>query len=50
MTHRLLLVDDERIALRNLEHVLAKEGYAITATQSGSHALERLDASRSTWS
>jgi DNA-binding NtrC family response regulator len=44
MTHRLLLVDDERIALRNLEHVLAREGYAITATQSGSHALELLDA------
>jgi DNA-binding NtrC family response regulator len=44
MTARLLLVDDERIALRNLEHVLAKEGYAITATQSGSHALELLDA------
>jgi DNA-binding NtrC family response regulator len=43
MTNRLLLVDDERIALRNLEHVLAKEGYAITATQSGPHALELLD-------
>jgi len=44
MTARLLLVDDERIALRNLEHVLAKEGYQITATQSGPHALELLDA------
>jgi DNA-binding NtrC family response regulator len=44
MTARLLLVDDERIALRNLEHVLTKEGYQITATQSGSHALELLDA------
>ena len=44
MTARLLLVDDERIALRNLEHVLAREGYAITPTQSGSHALELLDA------
>ncbi len=44
MTERLLLVDDERIALRNLEHVLAKEGYAITATQSGPHALELLDS------
>jgi DNA-binding NtrC family response regulator len=39
-----LLVDDERIALRNLEHVLAKEGYEITATQSGRHALELVDA------
>ncbi|OYY95482.1 MAG: Fis family transcriptional regulator [Hydrogenophilales bacterium 28-61-23] len=44
MTNRLLLVDDERIALRNLEHVLGKEGYAITATQSGPHALELLDS------
>ncbi len=44
MTARLLLVDDEKIALRNLEHVLAKEGYQVTATQSGSHALDLLDA------
>jgi len=44
MTERILLVDDERIALRNLEHVLSKEGYAISATQSGTHALELLDA------
>ena len=44
MTARLLLIDDERIALRNLEHVLSKEGYQTTATQSGGHALELLDA------
>ena len=44
MTARILLVDDERIALRNLEHVLAREGHQITATQSGAHALELLDA------
>jgi DNA-binding NtrC family response regulator len=44
MTARLLLVDDEKIALRNLEHVLAKEGHQVTATQSGSHALDLLDA------
>ena len=44
MTARILLVDDEKIALRNLEHVLGKEGYAITATQSGSHALELIDS------
>nr|MDP2192373.1 sigma-54 dependent transcriptional regulator [Rhodoferax sp.] len=43
MKARLLLVDDEKIALRNLEHVLAKEGYAITATQSPAHALELID-------
>lgn len=44
MTARILLVDDERIALRNLEHVLSKEGHQVTATQSGGHALELLDA------
>lgn len=43
MNARLLIVDDERIALRNLEHVLAREGYDITATQSGRHALELVD-------
>ena len=43
MTARLLLVDDEKIALRNLEHVLSKEGHQITATQSGSHALDLLE-------
>ena len=44
MTARLLLVDDEKIALRNLEHVLTKEGYQVTATQSGSQALTLLDS------
>ena len=44
MTARILLVDDEKIALRNLEHVLAKEGHQVSATQSGSHALDLLDA------
>lgn len=44
MTARLLIVDDEKIALRNLEHVLTKEGYQVTATQSGSQALNLLDS------
>jgi DNA-binding NtrC family response regulator len=44
MSARILLVDDEKVALRNLEHVLGKQGHAITATQSGSHALELLEA------
>lgn len=43
MTARLLIVDDEKIALRNLEHVLSKEGYLVTATQSGASALNLLD-------
>ena len=32
---RLLIIDDERIALKNLEYVMKKEGYEVTGTQSG---------------
>lgn len=39
---RLLLVDDEKVALRNLEHVMKKEGYEVTATQSGANAIALL--------
>jgi len=35
----LLIVDDERVALRNLEHILKKAGHEVTATTSGSNAL-----------
>ena len=44
MTARLLIVDDEKIALRNLEHLLTREGYQVTATQSGGQALNLLDS------
>ena len=40
---KLLIIDDERIALRNLEHVMKKEGYDVTGTQSGMNALKLLD-------
>ncbi len=40
---RILVVDDEKIAVRNLEHILKKEGYAVTATQSGAQALHYLE-------
>lgn len=40
---RVLIVDDEKVALRNLEHVMKKEGYEVVATQSGSNALAHLD-------
>ncbi len=40
---RLLIVDDEKVALKNLEHVMKKEGYEVTATQSGAHALAFLE-------
>jgi DNA-binding NtrC family response regulator len=42
-TGKLLIIDDERIALRNLEHVMKKEGYDVTATQSGANALKLLE-------
>ncbi|MFA5354487.1 MAG: sigma-54 dependent transcriptional regulator [Thermodesulfovibrionales bacterium] len=41
---RILIVDDEKIALRNLEHVMKKEGYDVTGTQSGPQALKLLEA------
>ncbi|MDA8433766.1 MAG: sigma-54 dependent transcriptional regulator [Nitrospiraceae bacterium] len=43
---RLLIVDDEQIALRNIEHVMAREGYEVQATQSGPAALKMLEARR----
>lgn len=41
--NRILIVDDEQIALRNLEHIMKKEGYDVTATQSGPNALKLLE-------
>ena len=41
--NRILIVDDEQIALRNLEHIMKKEGYEVTATQSGQNALKLLE-------
>ncbi len=40
---KILIIDDERIALRNLEHVMKKEGYDVTSTQSGTNALKILE-------
>ena len=40
---RLLIIDDERIALKNLEYVMKKEGYEVTGTQSGQNALKLLE-------
>ncbi|BCB27931.1 sigma-54-dependent Fis family transcriptional regulator [Sulfurimicrobium lacus] len=36
---RLLIVEDEKIALKNLVHVMTKEGYDVAGTQSGATAL-----------
>ncbi|MEW6110419.1 MAG: sigma-54 dependent transcriptional regulator [Nitrospirota bacterium] len=40
---KLLIVDDEKIALKNLEHIMKKEGYDVIGTQSGINALKILD-------
>lgn len=42
MPYRILIVDDEKITLKNLEYVLKKEGYEVTATMSGTNALKLL--------
>ena len=46
MDARLLIVDDEEIALRNLQHVMEKQGYEVTASQSGADALRQLEKER----
>ena len=38
----ILVVEDEDIARRNLEHILRKEGYTVIATNSGAKALDLL--------
>ena len=38
----ILIVEDENIARRNLEHILKKEGYEVIATDSGKKALDLL--------
>ncbi|QLQ01805.1 MAG: sigma-54-dependent Fis family transcriptional regulator [Thiobacillus sp.] len=46
MEASLLIVDDEEIALRNLQHVMEKAGYQVTATQSGATAVTLLASRR----
>ncbi|GAB4390098.1 MAG: sigma-54 dependent transcriptional regulator [Thermodesulfovibrionales bacterium] len=41
---RLLIVEDERVALRNLEHIMKKEGYEVVGTSSGPNALKILES------
>lgn len=43
---KLLIVDDERIALKNLEHVMKKEGYDVVGTQNGQAAVKLLEEER----
>ena len=43
MNGKLLIVDDDKVAMKNLELALKRDGHAVTATQSGSNALTLLD-------
>ena len=43
---KLLIVDDEAVALRNLERVMIKAGYTVTAVQSGEEALALLQTQK----
>ncbi|HQA03905.1 MAG TPA: endopeptidase La [Thermodesulfovibrio thiophilus] len=40
---RILIVDDEEIARKNLEHVLKKENYEVVTAQNGTEAFKLLD-------
>ncbi len=40
---KLLIVDDEKIALKNLVHAMKKEGYEVAGTHSGPNALKLIE-------
>jgi ATP-dependent Lon protease len=42
---RVLVVDDEEIARKNLDHILQKEGYIVVMAASGAEALEKMETS-----
>ncbi len=44
-TPRILVVDDEEIARKNLEHILSKEGYGVVTASHGAEALEKMKTS-----
>ncbi len=44
--HKLLLVDDDEIARKNMEHVLARDGYLISTAANGRQALDFLARER----
>ncbi len=43
---RMLVVDDEKVTRRNLEHVLGKEGYEVLTAQNGAEALDLISQHR----
>lgn len=41
--NRILIVDDERINLENISHILLQEGYEITTASNGRSAIEKIE-------
>lgn len=41
---KILIVEDEKIALKNLEHIMKKEGYEVVATTSGPQGIKLLQS------
>ena len=41
--NRILIVDDERINLENISHILLQEGYEITTACNGRSAIEKIE-------
>jgi DNA-binding NtrC family response regulator len=44
MAEHILIIEDEQIARKNLEHILLKEGYKVTAVESGTKGLALIKA------
>ena len=44
MAEHILIIEDEQIARKNLEHILVKEGYKVTAVDSGTKGLALIKA------
>ncbi len=42
-SEKILIVDDDKVAMKNLEQLMKRRGYTVTATQSGSNAQAMLE-------
>lgn len=42
MPHHILVIEDEQIARKNLEHILTREGYKVTAVEDGVKGLKQI--------
>jgi ATP-dependent Lon protease len=44
MKNRILVVDDEQIAVKNLKHILSKEGYSVVTAENGAAAIQLIES------